>query len=218
MKKLQLLLCDDHNLVSEGIAIMLQSEAHYEIHIVTSGRQALQFLQQQHVDVLILDISMPEMSGLDVLDALNAQETPQNVLMLTMHDQVNYIKKAIEKGAKGYVLKSTSKEMLIDAIQKVAQGTNFYDPRLTTILLNDSQETSQKKQSEQVKLTPREIDILKLIAQNKKTKEIADILFISVNTVQSHKKNLYSKLNIHSVSETKTPFPTLSIRPRKYTA
>jgi two-component system nitrate/nitrite response regulator NarL len=201
MKKLQLLLCDDHNLVSEGIAIMLQSEAHYEIHIVTSGRQALQFLQQQHVDVLILDISMPEMSGLDVLDALNTKEIPQNVLMLTMHDQVNYIKKAIEKGAKGYVLKSTSKEMLIDAIQKVAEGINFYDPRLTTILLNDSQETSQKKQSEQVKLTPREIDILKLIAQNKKTKEIADILFISVNTVQSHKKNLYSKLNIHSVSE-----------------
>jgi two-component system NarL family response regulator len=144
---------------------------------------------------------MPGMSGLDVLDALTEGEIPQNVLMLTMHDQVKYIKKAIEKGAKGYVLKSTSKEMLIDAIQKVAKGENFYDPRLTTILLNDSEEKSTKKQSELVKLTPREIDILKLIAQNKKTKEIADILFISVNTVQSHKKNLYSKLNIHSVSE-----------------
>jgi DNA-binding NarL/FixJ family response regulator len=201
MKKLHLLLCDDHNLVSEGIAVMLQSEDYYEIQIVTSGRHALQQIQNQQVDVLILDISMPGMSGLDVLDALTEGEIPQNVLMLTMHDQVKYIKKAIEKGAKGYVLKSTSKEMLIDAIQKVAKGENFYDPRLTTILLNDSEEKSTKKQSELVKLTPREIDILKLIAQNKKTKEIADILFISVNTVQSHKKNLYSKLNIHSVSE-----------------
>jgi DNA-binding NarL/FixJ family response regulator len=188
-------------LVSEGIAVMLQSEDYYEIQIVTSGRHALQQIQNQQVDVLILDISMPGMSGLDVLDALTEGEIPQNVLMLTMHDQVKYIKKAIEKGAKGYVLKSTSKEMLIDAIQKVAKGENFYDPRLTTILLNDSEEKSTKKQSELVKLTPREIDILKLIAQNKKTKEIADILFISVNTVQSHKKNLYSKLNIHSVSE-----------------
>ncbi|WP_298511820.1 response regulator transcription factor [uncultured Kordia sp.] len=201
MKKLQLLICDDHNLVSEGIAIMLQSENRYEIQIVTSGKQALQYIHTQVVDVLILDISMPEMSGLDVLDALTAAETTQNVLMLTMHDQVKFIKDAISKGAKGYVLKSTSKAMLIDAIEKVAKGENFYDPRLTTILLNDPQEASQKKQTELVKLTPREIDILKLIAQNKKTKEIADMLFISVNTVQSHKKNLYSKLNIHSVSE-----------------
>ncbi|MEM6721423.1 MAG: response regulator transcription factor [Bacteroidota bacterium] len=201
MKKLHLLLCDDHNLVSEGIAIMLQNENLYEIHMVTSGKQALQHLQTNEVDVLILDISMPEMTGLDVLDALQEAEIPQNVLMLTMHEQVNYIKEAIAKGAKGYVLKSTSKTMLVEAIQKVAQGQNFYDPRLTTLLLNDSQATSQKKQIEKVKLTPREIDILKLIAQNKKTKEIADMLFISVNTVQSHKKNLYSKLNIHSVSE-----------------
>ncbi|MGH1383512.1 response regulator [Kordia sp.] len=201
MKKLQLLICDDHNLVSEGIAIMLQSEDLYEIHIVTSGKQALQYIRAHKIDVLILDISMPEMNGLDVLDALTAAGIPQNVLMLTMHDQVKFIKDAIAKGAKGYVLKSTSKTMLIEAIQKVADGENFYDPRLTAILLNDPQEASQKKQAELVKLTPREIDILKLIAQNKKTKEIAELLFISVNTVQSHKKNLYSKLNIHSVSE-----------------
>ncbi|AXG71512.1 oxygen regulatory protein NreC [Kordia sp. SMS9] len=201
MKKLQLLICDDHNLVSEGIAVMLESENRYEIHIVTSGTQALQHIQTHVVDVLILDISMPEMSGLDVLDALKEAEIQQNVLMLTMHEQVKFIKDAIAKGAKGYVLKSTSKAMLMEAIQKVAQGENFYDPRLTTILLNDLHEVSQKKQIALVKLTPREIDILKLIAQNKKTKEIADILFISVNTVQSHKKNLYSKLNIHSVSE-----------------
>ncbi|MEM6684545.1 MAG: response regulator transcription factor [Bacteroidota bacterium] len=201
MKKLQLLLCDDHNLVSEGIAVMLQSEQQYDIHIVSSGKQAVQYIKQHTIDVLILDISMPEMSGLDVLDALKVDNTIPNVLILTMHEQVSYIKDAIAKGAKGYVLKTTSKNMLIEAIQKVAKGENFYDPRLTTILLNDSQKTVQQKEIEQVKLTPREIDILKLIAQNKKTKEIADILFISVNTVQSHKKNLYSKLNIHSVSE-----------------
>ena len=201
MKKLQLLICDDHNLVSEGIAVMLQSEHRYEIHIVTSGKQALQHIQAHKIDVLILDISMPEMSGLDVLDALKEAGISQNVLMLTMHDQVKFIKDAIAKGAIGYVLKSTSKTMLMEAIQKVANGENFYDPRLTAILLNDPKEASQKKQAELVKLTPREIDILKLIAQNKKTKEIAEILFISVNTVQSHKKNLYSKLNIHSVSE-----------------
>lgn len=200
MKKIQLLICDDHNLVSEGIAVMLESENSYNIHIVTSGKQAMQHLHNHEVHVLILDISMPEMDGLAVLDALKEQNISQNVLMLTMHDQGKYIKKSIEKGAKGYVLKSTSKGMLIEAIQKVNNGENFYDPRLTEILLNTSEE-SKNKQATHVKLTPREIDILKLIAQNKKTKEIAELLFISVNTVQSHKKNLYSKLNIHSVSE-----------------
>lgn len=199
---MKLLICDDHNLISEGIELMLQNSSEtFEIHIVTAGKAALQFLQTQSVDVLILDISMPEMDGLEVLDALNAQELVVHVLMLTMHNQIEYIKKAMSKGAKGYILKNTSKEMLIEAIHKVAKGETFVDSRLTTILIDDLKEVPKTRKTEIVKLTPREIDILKLIAQNKKTKEIAALLFISVNTVQSHKKNLYSKLNIHSVSE-----------------
>ncbi|QHI35471.1 Oxygen regulatory protein NreC [Kordia antarctica] len=199
---MKLLICDDHSLVSEGIELMLQNSSEtFEIHIVTSGKEALQFLQAQSVDVLILDISMPEMDGLEVLDALKAKELVVHVLMLTMHNQIEYIKKAMSKGAKGYILKNTSKEMLIEAIHKVGKGESFVDSRLTTILLDDLTDVPTTEKSKNVKLTPREIDVLKLIAQNKKTKEIAALLFISVNTVQSHKKNLYSKLNIHSVSE-----------------
>ncbi|MBC8757392.1 response regulator transcription factor [Kordia sp. YSTF-M3] len=199
---MKLLICDDHNLISEGIELMLQNSSEvFEIHIVNSGKAALQFLQKQLVAVLILDISMPEMDGLDVLDALNANELSVHVLMLTMHNEIEYIKKAMSKGAKGYILKNTSKEMLIDAIQKVAKGEIYVDSRLTSILIDDLTETPKAKKTSTVKLTPREIDILKLIAQNKTTKEIAEILFITVNTVQSHKKNLYSKLNIHSISE-----------------
>lgn len=199
---MKLLICDDHNLISEGIELMLQNSAEtFEIHIVTSGKAALQFLQTKVIDVLILDISMPEMDGLEVLDALKAQERTLNVLMLTMHNQIEYIKKAMSKGAKGYILKNTSKEMLIEAIHTVGNGETFIDSRLTTILIDDLTDEPKVPKVAPVKLTPREIDILKLITQNKKTKEIAEVLFISVNTVQSHKKNLYSKLNIHSVSE-----------------
>jgi DNA-binding NarL/FixJ family response regulator len=199
---MKLLICDDHNLISEGIELMLQNSSEtFEIHIVTSGKAALQFLQTKVIDVLILDISMPEMDGLEVLDALKEKELIINVLMLTMHNQIEYIKKAMSKGAKGYILKNTSKEMLIEAIHKVAKGETFIDSRLTTILIDDLTDVPKTQKVADVKLTPREIDILKLIAQNKKTKEIAELLFISVNTVQSHKKNLYSKLNIHSVSE-----------------
>jgi DNA-binding NarL/FixJ family response regulator len=199
---MKLLICDDHNLISEGIELMLQNSLEtFEIHIVNSGKLALQFLQKQSVDVLILDISMPEMDGLEVLDAIQSQELTVHALMLTMHNQIEYIKKAMSKGAKGYILKNTSKEMLIEAIHKVAKGETYVDSRLTSILIDDLTETPKPEKTAAVKLTPREIDILKLIAQNKKTKEIAELLFISVNTVQSHKKNLYSKLNIHSVSE-----------------
>ncbi|WP_430408817.1 response regulator [Kordia sp.] len=199
---MKLLICDDHSLVSEGIELMLQNSSEtFEIHIVTSGKDALQFLQSNTIEVLILDISMPEMDGLDVLDAINEKKFNTNVLMLTMHNQIAYIKKAMQKGAKGYILKNTSKEMLIEAIHTVGKGETYVDSRLTNILINDLTETPKTQKVVTVKLTPREIDVLKLIAQNKKTKEIAEILFISVNTVQSHKKNLYSKLNIHSVSE-----------------
>ena len=145
MKNIHILLCDDHNLVSEGIAVMLQSKDYFDIHIVTSGKQALQYLQTHEIDVLILDISMPEMSGLQVLDSLAEKEISQNVLMLTMHDQVKYIKEAIAKGAKGYVLKSTDKTMLIEAIEKVVNGEHFYDSRLTKILATDTSETTSKK-------------------------------------------------------------------------
>ncbi|WP_298420572.1 response regulator transcription factor [uncultured Kordia sp.] len=199
---MKLLICDDHSLVSEGIELMLQNSSEtFEIHIVTSGKEALQFLQSTTIDVLILDISMPEMDGLNVLDALNDLELSMNVLMLTMHNQIEYIKNAMQKGAKGYILKNTSKEMLIEAIHKVGKGETFVDQRLTNILINDLTNVPKIETIKNVKLTPREIEVLKLVAQNKKTKEIAQLLFVSVNTVQSHKKNLYSKLNIHSVSE-----------------
>lgn len=199
---MKLLICDDHNLISEGIELMLQSSSEsFEIHMVTSGKAALQFLQSNPIDVLILDISMPEMDGLDVLDELNTQNCTVKVLMLTMHNQIDYIKKAMQKGASGYILKNTSKKMLIEAIQKVGNGETFLDSRLTTILLHDITNKPKKETSESIHLTEREKEVLKLIARNKKTKEIAATLFISINTVQSHKKNIYSKLNIHSVAE-----------------
>ncbi len=199
---MKLLICDDHSLVAEGIELMLQKGTEiYEIHLVTSGISALEFLKQDPVDVLLLDISMPEMSGLEVLDEIRSLEINVNILMLTMHNEIQYIKKALAKGAKGYVLKTTSKSILVEAIDKVANGETYVDDKLTSVLINDLTERPNGKKSEAVNLTPREIDILKLIAENKKTKEIAELLFISLNTVQSHKKNLYSKLNIHSVSE-----------------
>lgn len=199
---MEILLCDDHCLVSEGIELMLQSSTvNFTIHKVTAGTDAINFLKTHTIDVLILDISMPEMSGLDVLDELQKENYFPNVLMLTMHNEIKYIQEAMQKGAKGYILKNTTKKMLIEAIQTVGKGMVFMDTRLTIALLDNLTETSKNKQSNAIKLTPREIDVLILIAQNKKTKDIAEFLFISINTVQSHKKNLYSKLNIHSVSE-----------------
>ena len=188
---MKLLICDDHSLVAEGIELMLQRDTTtYEIHLVTSGVAALNFLKQKQVDVLLLDISMPKMSGLEVLNEIKLLNINVNVLMLTMHNEIKYIKEALANGAKGYVLKTTSKSILTEAIDKVANGETYIDDTLTSVLINNLIERPNLKKVEAIKLTPREIDILKLIAQNKKTKEIATLLFISLNTVQSHKKKL----------------------------
>ncbi len=200
---IKLVICDDHVLISEGIELMLQNEPDISVErIVSSGKEAIDFLKENDdIDLMILDISMPDMDGLLVLDELQRLELNTKVLILTMHDKIDYIRNAVKKGVKGYLLKSTESNKLIKAVKKIVDGETYFDQKLTEILMSDLVEESDEKPKGKIQLTSREMDILKLLVKGKKTKEIADFCFISINTVQTHKKNIYSKLNIHSVSE-----------------
>jgi DNA-binding NarL/FixJ family response regulator len=192
---IRLLICDDHRLIAEGMELMLDQESEIEVaQIVESGREAIEFLQSNTVDILILDLSMPEMTGLEVLEALERLQLKVKTLILTMHDQEELIQRVVKKNIQGYVFKNTNQEKLIHAIQQIAKGYTFFDEEVLRILMNKNHQNKNE-------LTPREKDIMKLLVEGKKVKEIADLRFISTNTVLSHKKNIYSKLNVHSVAE-----------------
>ena len=199
----QLMMCDDHVLVTQGLELMLRDETEFTVEkIVSSGKEALQYLRRPHnIDILILDLSMPEMDGIEVLQALRSSATTIKVLILTMHDKVDHLKKAMALGAEGYLLKNTHKDLLIKVLKIIADGGTYVDHKLTEILMRKLNEGPKKKIISPIQLTQREIEILKLIVKNYKTKDIADALFISVNTVLSHRKNIYSKFDVHSVSE-----------------
>jgi DNA-binding NarL/FixJ family response regulator len=137
---------------------------------------------------------MPEMTGLEVLEALERLQLKVKTLILTMHDQEELIQRVVKKNIQGYVFKNTNQEKLIHAIQQIAKGYTFFDEEVLRILMNKNHQNKNE-------LTPREKDIMKLLVEGKKVKEIADLRFISTNTVLSHKKNIYSKLNVHSVAE-----------------
>lgn len=192
---IRILICDDHVLIAEGIELMLDSEPDIEVvKIADTGKEAVSFLRNEEIDILILDLSMPNMNGVEVLNELERLSIQTKVLILTMHDRLDLMREVMKKSIYGYVLKNTNQEKLIRAIKEISDGRKFFDEQVVSILMsNYGDEKSQ--------LTEREKDILNLLVQGKKTKEIADMCFISVNTVLSHKKNIYSKLNVHSVSE-----------------
>ena len=159
---IRLLICDDHRLIAEGMELMLDQEAEIKVvQIVESGREAIEFLQSNKVDVLILDLSMPEMTGLEVLDELERSQIKVKTLILTMHDQEELVRKVIKKNIQGYVLKNTNQEKLIHAIQEIAKGYTFYDNEVLRIIMDKSSKDDNE-------LTPREKDIMKLFVEGKK--------------------------------------------------
>lgn len=199
---IKLVICDDHHLVAEGIQLMLQDQKDIEIVGMTfSGTEALALLQKETVDILILDISMPQMDGITVLKTLQNNNSNTKVLILTMHDQTKYIEAVIAYDAAGYLLKNSSKKRFLQAIKRIANGEKYYDEAIMPKLVNALQQPLKQKNEAESLLTSRELDIVKLIVKGNSTKKIAEELFISVNTVLSHRKNIYSKLNVHSVSE-----------------
>lgn len=200
---INLMICDDHVLVSEGIELMIQSEDDLIVRkVVSSGQEALDYLgRPNQIDILILDLSMPDMSGNEVLQMIRSLSIDVKVLILTMHENIEHLKKAMALNAEGYLLKNTNKKLLVKVLRIIADGGSFIDHKLTEKLILDANKKPKVDIVKAITLTERELDILRLIIKNYRTKEIADALYISVNTVQSHKKNIYSKFDVHSVSE-----------------
>ncbi len=192
----KVLIVDDHNVVIEGILSLLQnSEEIIVLGTAQTAQNCLGFLQKNEVDVILMDINLPDMSGLDLCKQVNQTYPKIKVLALSTFNQISYINKMIANGASGYLLKNTTKDELLHAINAVMEGNTFLSFEVNEIL-----KTAKTNATNQPILTKRETDILKLVAEGLTNPQIGEKLFISTDTVDSHRKNLHTKLGVNNTA------------------
>ena len=207
MDKIKVLLVDDHQIVRDGIKRILKDESDIElIGSVSSGKEALDFVKCTPPDVVIADLSMPNMSGIELTERLKGLYPSINVLILSMFNNEEYIVSAIQAGAKGYLPKQDSTtEILLEAIRTIASGDEFYSPSISKIVIksfvNSVKNTSVSDIAKKQQLTSREKEILKLYVEGYTNNEIAEKLNLSVYTIKTHKNNIMQKYNFKSTVE-----------------
>ena len=196
MSKINVLLTDDHQIIIDGLKSLLKNSDEIIVAAeANNGREALRILGLLSIDVLLMDIDMPIMNGIEALKEIRKQFRDVKVIILSMHNEAGMIKSLIDLGANGYLLKSCSQDELLGAIRKVASGQSYFSTDVTLALLKPAN-TELKNEI----LTERETEILKLIAAGFSNKEIGDQLFISHRTVDTHRTNLMKKLDVSNIA------------------
>lgn len=194
MRQVKVVIIDDHVMVREGIKQLLEIDG--DILVVGEagdGEEGIKLLENMKPDVVLLDINMPKMNGLEVLEELKKRGLSHKVLILTIHNEVEYLVKAVDIGVDGYVLKDSELAVLKKAIFTIHEGNSYIQPSLTP-LLKDKLE--QMKEAKEEGLTKRELEVLKLIARGMYNKEIADELVISEKTVKNHISSIFRKIDV----------------------
>lgn len=195
---IRVLLADDHVLVREGLRALLARET--DIQVVAEagdGRKALLLAQETHPDVAVLDLSMPLLNGLEAVRQMVAWERPPRVILLTVHAEDRYVLEALRVGVRGYVLKKQAAADLVRAIREVSGGGFYLSPGISSAVVDAIR--SPRSLAEEP-LTPREREVLQLVAEGKTTKEIAVVLGVSVKTADAHRTRLMQKLDIHDIA------------------
>jgi DNA-binding NarL/FixJ family response regulator len=200
MSKTRVLLADDHTIVAEGLRSLLEGEFEF-VGTVGDGRALLDAAQKLKPDVIVADISMPLLNGLDAARQLKRDGVTSKIIFLTMHTEAQLAAEAFRAGASGYLLKSSAGEELITAIHEVIKGRAYVTPLITRDVLSFLMEPSRGTEQSAAKLTPRQREVLQLIAEGRTMKEIASILNISVRTVESHKYEMMEALGVQTNAE-----------------
>lgn len=202
MKPTRVLIADDHEVVRQGIRIVVQSSPHFEIcGEVSDGRQAVQAAAQLKPDIVVLDIGMPQLNGLDATRQIVQHDRKVKVLVLTMHESEQIVRDVLAAGARGYLLKSDAGRDLIAALEALASKKTFFTSKIAEIVLETYLKKRAPEQASKDVLTSREREVVQLLAEGKSTKEVAVALGLSVKTAETHRSNLMRKLAIHSVSQ-----------------
>ncbi len=198
---IRLVIADDHVVVREGLVSLLHDEPDLEVRgQAGTGAEAVRLVVQERPDLILLDITMPDMDGLEAARVIHAEMPAVKILFLTMHQEEAFFFEALRAGAAGYVLKGVESETLIEAIRAVHSGGVYLPPELAGGLVQDYLE-HQTEQLEEDPLTPREREILVLLAQGMTNSEIAEQLTLAINTVKTHRLHIYQKLDLHNRTE-----------------
>lgn len=199
MRNIKIVIADDHKLFREGLKSLLAKEENFEvIGEATNGRELLELLPELRADVVLIDLSMPEISGLEVLQEAKTRLPHIKFIVLTMYDDGQYVAKSVRNGAFGYLLKNADEEELKTAIRQVVlQGKKYFNPHISELLINSMAIQQPRAQN----LSEREQEVLYLVAQGKTTKDIAHELFVSTRTIETHRANIMKKLEVHNTAE-----------------
>lgn len=200
---MRVLLADDHSIVRRGLKCLLEEGGHSVVAEAADGLDAVRLCEEQRPDVLVLDIAMPKLNGIEVAARAQKIDPPPGVIMLSMHADESYILRSLAAGARAYLLKSATDEDLLPAIRAVASGKPFFSPAVTAVLVEDYMRTLKTRglTDSYHLLTDREKEVLQLLAEGRSNKEVATLLDVGLSTVETHRANLMQKLNLHNTAE-----------------
>lgn len=204
MDSIRILLADDHTVVRDGLRVLLERQPGFEITgEAADGIEAVRVAEETHPDIVLMDIAMPLLNGIEATRRIVAKCPKTAVLILSMHHDESYVLRSLNAGARGYLVKDTAKNDLISGIRAVHEGRSFLSPKVSRILQDDHLRTLRSKGFDDSYdlLTSREREILQLVAEGRTNKEIANLLNISPYTIDTHRTHILQKLNLHSAPE-----------------
>jgi len=201
---MKILLADDHKVLRSGLRRILEEQTDLEVvGEAADGREAVELAGQLHPDIVVMDIGMPKMNGMEATRQIMQRNPKLNVLILSMYSDENYVVQTLRAGARGYLLKDSAEDELIYAVRTVNSGVPYFSPRIARMLVGDSMQRLRNECVDDTYelLTPREREVLQLIAEGKSNKEVAAALFVSPTTIETHRARIMDKLDLHSTAE-----------------
>ena len=204
MKAIRILLADDHTVVRKGLRLLLETQPDFSVIADASdGREAVALAEKLAPDVVVMDVAMPTLNGIEAARQITAKQPQTAVVFLSMHSDEGYVLKALKAGARAYLLKDSAEYDLINAVKAVSEGKAFFSPAISKMMVEDYMRQMQERAVEDSYelLTTREREVLQLLAEGKNNKEVAGLLNLSLYTVETHRSNIFQKLNLHSGAE-----------------
>jgi len=204
MKTVRILLADDHTVVRKGLRLLLESHPGFEVVAdAADGRGAVALAEQHTPDVVVMDVAMPVLNGIEAARQITARLPHTAVVFLSMHSDESYVLRALKSGGRGYLLKDSAEADLINAVRAVTEGKSFFSPAISKMMMEDHMRELRERQIEDSYelLTTREREVLQLLAEGKSNKEVAAVLNLSLYTVETHRGNILQKLDLHSGAE-----------------
>jgi two-component system, NarL family, response regulator NreC len=204
LKAIRILLADDHTVVRKGLRLLLENVPEFQVIAdASSGREAVALAERYAPDVVVMDVAMPILNGIEAARQITAKLPLTAVVFLSMHGDESYVLRALKAGARAYLLKDSAEYDLIQAVKAVSEGKAFFSPAISKMLVEDYMRQLQERGVEDSYelLTTREREVLQLLAEGKSNKDVAALLNVSLYTVETHRGNIFQKLNLHSGAE-----------------